>query len=864
MSIPLFAAEKDVLALRAQLDAQRDQAGPITLMTLAWHLRQRDWQRALELADEADALLAVPHGVKSFDLSRASARLLLVRGEVSLLLADIPAAERSMRFAAERFAELGDRTGLGDAHWLAASIALTQGDEKPVSDNLEFAIREYRMVPDELRVQTVLARQLVYASFHDPVATALQLEQAFPGTVARATSLTTWLAAARANVTGLTGNPGLSIKHDLEAYDAALDSGQLRQALVSVTNVAESFATLGDLGAALEWSESALNLARQTGWPASIGVSLMQLGDVMRQLDRHAEAQAYLEEAQSLMASQTGSRNHAHALGALGQLALDTRDDAAGLAWFLELEKQVELQFVPDLLIKAWRGQASALSRLGQAQEAQLKAEAALTLARAQSSTDAQIQILQVLAELYTQHTLPAPPDLLAATPALHYLNQAIEIANSISGYTVGPELLSALASAHAASGDYRSAYTSQLAAEAARVKMHTEEAQKRALTMQIRNEIEQARAETELHRQLALTLKETTATLEMLSAIGLEITTGLDLHNLFQTLHQHVSRLLDATFFAVYLIDNTSGNLRTAFGVEAGKPLPVISTPLDHPTSMFARCVRERREIAINRDNGADDPNLLPGTMPALSLLYIPLFVGERVLGAMSIQSPLRDVYGERERSIFRSLCAYGAIALDNAVAYAAAATAQQQADQALHDLRETQKQLVVQNGALERLAVTDQLTGLSNRMRLDQALAEERMRTQRYASGFALLLIDVDHFKLVNDTFGHQVGDQVLVGIAKALHESVRQIDVVGRWGGEEFLVICREADLEGARVLAEKLRTTVHAHVFPGVGQKTVSIGVAIFEQGEELNTTLARADAALYRAKQNGRNRVECAA
>lgn len=863
MSIPLFAAEKDVLVLRAQLDVQRSEPNPITLMSLAWHLRQRDCKRALQLADEADALLAAQHNTKSFELSRAGARLLLVRAEVSLLLADVPAAERSMRFAAERFAELGDRIGLGDGHWLAASIALTQGDGKPVSDSLEFALREYRMEPDELRVQTVLARQLVYASFHDPRATALELQQAFPLAAARATSLTTWLAAARANVAGLTGDPGLSIKHDLEAYEAALDSGQLRQALVSVTNVAESFATLGDLSAALEWSESALTLARRTGWPASVGVCLMQLGDVMRQLDRHTEARAYLEEAQSLMASQTGSRNQAHVLGALGQLALDTQNDEAGLGWFLELEKQVELQFVPDLLIRAWRGQASALSRLGRAPEAQLKAEAALTLARAQSSADAQIQILQVLAKLYTQHTLPPPPDLTAATPALHYLDQAIQIANGISGYTVGPELWCELASAHAAGGDYRAAYTSQLAAEATRDKMHVEEAQKRALTMQIRNEIEQARAETELHRQLALTLKETTATLEMLGTIGLEITTGLDLHNLFQTLHQHVSRLLDATFFAVYLIDNTSGNLRTAFGVEAGKPLPVIATPLDHPTSMFARCVRERREIAINRDNGADDPNLLPGTMPALSLLYIPLFVGERVLGAMSIQSPLQDVYGERERSIFRSLCAYGAIAIDNAVAYAAAATAQQQADQSLHDLRETQRQLVVQNGALERLAVTDQLTGLNNRMRLDQALGEERLRNQRYASGFALLIIDVDHFKLVNDTFGHQVGDQVLVGIARTLLDSVRQIDMVGRWGGEEFLVICREADLDGARVLAEKLRLAVQAQVFPGVGQKTVSIGVTMFQPGDELNATLARADTALYRAKHEGRNRVECA-
>lgn len=863
MSIQLFAAEKDVLVLRAQWDAQSGEPSALTLTTLAWHLRQRDGKRALELADEADALLAARHNTKSFELSRASARLLLVRAEVSLLMADVPAAERSMRFAAERFAELGDRTGLGDAHWVAASIAVTQGDGKPVTDCLEFALREYRMVPDELRVQTVLARQLVYASFHDPVATTIKLEQAFPSAVARTTSLTSWVAAARANVAGLTGDPVLSIKHDLEAYEAAIDSGQLRQAMVCLINVSESFATLGDLSAALQWSETAVTLARSTGWPASLGVCLMQLGDVMRQLGRHTEARAYLEEAKNLMSSQTGSRNYVNALGALGQLALDTQDFTAGLAWFSQLESHVTSGLAPDQLIRAWSGQADALLRLGRAQEAKPKADAALELAREQSSADAQIQVLRILAELHAQHRLPTPPDMTDATPALHYLKLATKIASGISGYTLSPELLGQLASAQAASGDHRSAYDSQLAAQAARNRMQVQEAQKRALTMHIRQEIEQARAETELHRQLALTLKETGATLEMLGAIGLEITTGLDLQHIFQTLHRHVSGLLDATFFAVYLIDNESASLHTAFGVEAGTSLPVITTSLDHPTSMFARCVRERHEIAINRDNGADDPNLLPGTLPALSLLYIPLFVGERVLGAMSIQSPLKDVYGERERSIFRSLCAYGAIALDNAAAYTAAALAQQQADMALHDLRKVQEQLVEQNRQLERLAVTDQLTGLYNRLRLNQVIEEESLRGQRYASNFVLMMIDIDHFKLVNDTFGHQVGDLVLVGIANTLRDSVRQIDMVGRWGGEEFLVLCREADLEGALVLAEKLRSAVQAQVFPEVGHKTISVGVTAFHIDEELATLLARADAALYRAKHGGRNRVECA-
>ena len=167
----------------------------------------------------------------------------------------------------------------------------------------------------------------------------------------------------------------------------------------------------------------------------------------------------------------------------------------------------------------------------------------------------------------------------------------------------------------------------------------------------------------------------------------------------------------------------------------------------------------------------------------------------------------------------------------------------------------------MLEQNRQLERLAVTDQLTGLYNRLRLDQTLEEERMRNVRYATNFCVLLLDVDKFKSVNDSFGHAVGDQVLVGIAAVLRAGVREVDVLGRWGGEEFMVVCPETSIEGALVLAEKLRIEIHARDFPQIGRKSASFGVAMFRSGETLPETIARADAALYRAKQDGRNRVE---
>lgn len=163
--------------------------------------------------------------------------------------------------------------------------------------------------------------------------------------------------------------------------------------------------------------------------------------------------------------------------------------------------------------------------------------------------------------------------------------------------------------------------------------------------------------------------------------------------------------------------------------------------------------------------------------------------------------------------------------------------------------------------NDELTRLSVTDRLTGLFNRRKLDELLAEETARCARYGGNFGVVLLDIDHFKLVNDTYGHQVGDDVLTTFAKVLSSHTRESDVVGRWGGEEFLIVCRETDRDGVAALAEKLRATVQETPFPVVGNKTASFGVAVFDGEESMKDLVSRADGALYAAKEGGRNRVE---
>jgi len=161
----------------------------------------------------------------------------------------------------------------------------------------------------------------------------------------------------------------------------------------------------------------------------------------------------------------------------------------------------------------------------------------------------------------------------------------------------------------------------------------------------------------------------------------------------------------------------------------------------------------------------------------------------------------------------------------------------------------------------ALERLSVTDALTGLPNRRALDEALSQELERAQRYGQAMTVVILDVDHFKQVNDGHGHAVGDLVLQRFAALMAAQVRTNDLVGRWGGEEFLLLCPSTGVDGGLALAEKLRATLAAHVFEGLGCRTASFGVAALNDGETLQSLLSRADAALYEAKRRGRNRVE---
>jgi diguanylate cyclase (GGDEF)-like protein/PAS domain S-box-containing protein len=159
-----------------------------------------------------------------------------------------------------------------------------------------------------------------------------------------------------------------------------------------------------------------------------------------------------------------------------------------------------------------------------------------------------------------------------------------------------------------------------------------------------------------------------------------------------------------------------------------------------------------------------------------------------------------------------------------------------------------------------LKLLSITDQLTRIYNRVKFNDALKEEIKRLRRYETDLSIIMFDIDHFKSVNDSYGHDVGDKVLVSLVELVKECIRETDVFSRWGGEEFMILLPHTSLENASMLAERIRIKIMKHNFGEVDSVTCSFGVTQINNDDNSETFTKRVDNALYQSKRSGRNRV----
>jgi diguanylate cyclase (GGDEF)-like protein len=351
---------------------------------------------------------------------------------------------------------------------------------------------------------------------------------------------------------------------------------------------------------------------------------------------------------------------------------------------------------------------------------------------------------------------------------------------------------------------------------------------------------------EVQRNRQLNALHDATTA---LLSTLDLEVLLG-------RILDAAQRAIPDAERGILYLVAPRTGRLEVRAISGFGDPRIRRAALLQN--TQANRSMRERRPLLI-RDSLGEDPAAVEERPPGAeehppvearapgtegeelenlrSEIIAPLILGEEVLGALSLSSSRPFTFDQSDLQLLVSFAATTTAAIHNAM---------------LHT-------------ELQKIAITDPLTGLYNRRGLLELGRHEVERFQRFNQPLSAIMLDIDHFKNVNDTYGHPVGDQVLCGLAERCRILIRQVDIIGRYGGEEFSILLPETDLFQASAIAERLRRSVEeSPFFTEAGPISITVSLGVSRAGRSLDslvTLIEQADAALYQAKQNGRNRVE---
>ena len=664
------------------------------LVTHTWHIRQSDCQRALFQIDEIEQILANhPDNFTTEELSRVRdirARIDLVRAETSALMGDFAYAERYLAQGKLGFASNHNLLGLGDAWIVDALLAVTMGDTQRENDSCQNALEFYRKCGDRKRKELTEAWQIYELAFSNPFLAKEKIRCFLINAhFSHLPAIAAHVEAAYGVIYGRR-DPAKAARHYLKASELSKQCGMLRLAIVSAGNACEVFQNIADLESATLAIDLALSHAQQAGWPSIMGFCFAYLGRSQRLLGHTEKSRQTLEEALAFFPQNCAGINKAIAYRELAEtlmLELDLPNALNAFENSLELFRLAKsMDDLPQTLIRY----ARALSLNNQPESALTAIDEAQALSKKYNFSALNISLYQALAEIHARHELPKPFDFPEPNAVIHFLEKARAAGATIEAWHAPAELLIMLSDAWANAGNLAQALAcSRQAIEAEKYESNLRVAYKTA-NIEDHHQTEKAQAEAQYHHLIAVAetnrahaLQDTRDTLVKLGKIGQEITAKLEISSVFIAIHKHLQSLLDASTFVTYLLDEKAELLTQVFGVENDTPIAHHQIEVSNQAAYCARCVREKREfmIAISaQDNRPINPNETHNT---LSLLYAPLIIGERVLGVMTIQSAKEHAYGDREQLIFSTICAYAAIALDNAGVY--------------QELQETQEQLLL-----------------------------------------------------------------------------------------------------------------------------------------------------------------------
>ncbi|MFW5782306.1 MAG: diguanylate cyclase [Candidatus Muiribacteriaceae bacterium] len=331
---------------------------------------------------------------------------------------------------------------------------------------------------------------------------------------------------------------------------------------------------------------------------------------------------------------------------------------------------------------------------------------------------------------------------------------------------------------------------------------------------------------------EMRVNLKKKMNDLKILYEISQTISAVLDYKELLTEVMEIAIKVLEAEKGSIMLFDDETEMLR----IEAayGLPYEITQDTLINPNKgIVGWVIRTGKPLLIyDTMKEAGFEKLKGRKAESGTLLSAPLKVKDKLLGVVNVSKSIPNTYNDSDRELFSAIALQAAIAIDKALLY--------------------------------RRAITDGLTKLYQHRYFQQRFEEELQRSQRYSKPISLLMMDIDHFKNFNDTYGHQVGDRVLKIVARIIEKSIRDVDIAARYGGEEFAVILPEMTSEGAEVPAERIRSNIENYDFyvdDKVVPITVSLGVSTFpDNASEKDQLIECADNALYYSKETGRNKV----
>ncbi|WP_291573277.1 sensor domain-containing diguanylate cyclase [Clostridium sp. UBA4548] len=441
---------------------------------------------------------------------------------------------------------------------------------------------------------------------------------------------------------------------------------------------------------------------------------------------------------------------------------------------------------------------------------------------------------------------------------SIKYLKSAMKEAKKINANGLLKDIYMTLAETYEKKRDYKLAFNYLKLFNELNEKIKTTELNDKLVQHMTEFKVEKAQKDAEIQRlkteELKRKAEETTLKANALAAsyedikiigeIGQKITATLDIKKVLNMVYKNINKLMAADVFGICLYNKEQGSIDFKILIEQGKRLPLHQVMIDNEKSYAAKCIREKKEICIN-DMILDNKQQLrvgatENKFKCKSIIYYPLITEDKIVGAMTVQSYKNNAYSDRSIGMIKALASYIAIALNNS---------------------QKSEELRVKTNELEAISKTDVLTGIYNRRYIMSKIEEEAVAYKDVKRTFSIVIIDIDYFKSINDKYGHNCGDHILVKLSKILKANIRKQDVLSRWGGEEFLMLLPDTNEEEAVLICEFIREKIEGSNFNYEKKRiklTVTFGVSEYNENLGVDSTINDADKALYEGKNKGRN------